>query len=160
MLYNFNTFRIDLRHISLRHPWKQPTAVASYLPLFIQYIPEVCERGEHLPRSNIKVVQRGVLTHQTLRKMKHLEIVTDHHINQLPFIMTNPFSEKGQLLLEILRIIGDSEVAEGDRYLASLRIRIEHRESSRTRVRKPPEELSKVLKVLQKSLQEGNSMLN
>lgn len=155
LLYDFNTFRIDLRHIDLRHPRTLPITVASYLPLFIQYIPEVCKMGEHFPNSNINVVQRGVLTHNTLRKMKHLEIVTNHDTHQLQYMMTNPLSEKGQLLLEVLRIIGDSEVAEEpateERQRASLRIRIEHK-SLRLRAMRPTEEHAKVLKVLQKVL--------
>ncbi len=87
--------------------------------------------------------------------MKHLEIVTNYDTHQLQSIMTNQLSEKGQLLLEILRIIGDSEVAEKpareDRQRASLRIRIEHK-SLRLRAMRPTEEHTKVLKVLQKVL--------
>ncbi len=155
MLYDFNTFRIDLRHTDLRHPRTLPTTVASYLRLFIQYIPEVCKMGEHFPNSNINVVQRGVLTHNTIRKMKHLEIVTNHDTHQLQYMMTNSLSEKGQLLLEVLRIIGDSEVAEEpareDRQRASLRIRMEHK-ILRLWAMRPTEEHAKVLKVLQKVL--------
>lgn len=86
--------------------------------------------------------------------MKHLEIVTDHDTHQLQYIMTNPFSEKGQLLLEILRIMGDSEVAEelarGDKRPASLRIRIEFKKGLVPGVTRPSEKFSRVLKVLQK----------
>ena len=156
LLYDYNTFRIDLRRTEPRHPQTSFNTDASYLPLFIQYIPEVCKRGEHYPNSDINVVQRGVLTHNTLRRMKHLEIVTDHDTHELQFMMTDPLCAKGQLFLEILRVIGDSEVvtkepARQDRQRASLRICIEHKRLN-TRAMRPIEQHATVLKVLQKVL--------
>jgi len=156
LLYNFNTFRIDIRlGIGLGFPRISRTAAALYRLFFIEDIPEVSWIKRHLPHWYANVVQKGVLTPNTLRKMKHLEIVTDEDTYRLQTMMTRLYSGKGELLLDILRTVGDSEVAEEpareDGQRASLRICIEHKflESRTTRYF---EANAKVLEVLRKVL--------
>lgn len=132
LLYNFNTFRIDIRQaMGFGYPHGLRIAIALYRPLFIQDIPEVSWIRRHLPRWYANVVQKGVLTPNTLRKMKHLEIVTDEDTYGLQTMMTRLDTARGKLLLDILRTVGDSEIVEEpareDRQNASLRIRTEQK---------------------------------
>ena len=108
LLFNLNTFRIDIRGPAVGRSVDWPSE--SYLPLFVQYVPKDSKRPAHLEKYenlNTNVVKRGVVMQDTLRKMKHLEVMTRHEFDHLKLMMANCFSLQGQLLLEVLKVLGD-----------------------------------------------------
>ena len=108
LFFNLNTFRIDIRGAAVGRSVNWPSE--SYLPLFIQNVPEDNKRPDHFERYenlNTNVVKRGAVIQDTLRRMKHLEVMTRHDFEYLKLMIANCFSLEGQLLLEILKVLGD-----------------------------------------------------
>ena len=149
LLFDLNTFRIDMRGPAVGRSVNWPSE--SYVPLFIQYVPEDSKRPAHFEKyENLKtnVVKRGVVMQDTLRRMKHLEVMTRHEFDHLKLMMADCFSMEGQLLLEVLKVLGDdanaARVGEKGGRRKCLSIRVEQsRLQTRVGIYRPPESTSR-----------------
>ena len=130
LLYNFNIFRLDF---NLRHIPHYDANSNAYLPFFIQHIAKCVKKVGNFNSSKEVVFLRGTVTHDTLRKMKHIEIEADFDTRRFCMRISDRFSKQGRLLLEILEAIGGGQKWERsqkqDLYRATLRI---HKKNDRS----------------------------